>query len=276
MLLQCKNDPLVDTLRKTFRAVPIRVPEARVAPLVVFLLQGGRFHFAGPLQDLVTTRTAARLAELDPKPSPMADLKETRSGDVDVDLGLKILDGFLRGFSVSGCLPAVKAQFAQVVSVSFAFLHVERSAVPLTAIGRVLVDRAFEVQHPLINDALSRVDRPEFFVVDSTIASRDFTITASTKSAAELKLQAAKIQDLVDVSAKVKVTSKSKRELTFAGPQQLPFAFTCCRVNFDKSGGDIRLAPYVGKAAFARPGRANEEPLQNAVPTSHVELVEWE
>lgn len=276
MLWLCKGDPLVNVLRNTFRAQPIRIPEARVTPLIVFALAAGRFQFIGPLADLVSTRTSARLGELKPEPSPMANLKENKSGNVNLDLGLKILDGFLRGFNISGCLPAVSAQFAKAADVSFEFQDVERRAVPLSAIGKALKSRSFEVEHGLIAEAVSKAVRPEFFIVDSTISSRDFSIAASTKTSADFKIKLAKIQEAVDASAKVKVQSKSKRELTFIGPRPLPFAFTCCRVSFDQSGGNIRLAPYVGRAAYARPDQQGEQALRHAVPTPQAGMLEWE
>jgi hypothetical protein len=275
MLLLCKNDPLVDTLHKTFRAQPIRVPEARVTPLVVFLMIDDRFRFVGHLGELLTKRAAAKLGQLQSQVSPMADVISRSSSKIDVDLGIKILEGFLRGFNVSGFLPSVSAKFGTVKLVSFTFHDVVRRWIDGGALADALRLKAFEMQNALVAEYLGPLSASQLFIVDSVIASRDFTIAAEGGGDKAFRLTGADIQGLAELSTGVSLSTTSGRELTFTGPEHLPFAFTCYRAGLDSLGAQPVLAPYAGSGAYARPPTSIEKP-NHAVLAAQPALLEWE
>jgi len=277
MLQLCNRDPLLDALRTTFGAQPIRVPEARVAPLVVFqMAPGARFRYLGRLRELVTSSTAGRLNELKIERARMLDLSGKRSGAVDTKFGLEILEGFLKGFNLLGSLPSISAQFSHVSGVFFQFQDVQRASVSPAAIGSTLRGKVFQVDNALIADALHRARRVEFFIVDSVIESRGFSMAASSEVDVGFELNVAEIQELVSLSAAATVSSNTKRDLVFTSRRHLPFAFTCFRVSFEASGGDVRMSPYVGPGAYARPPNAPEAPPRHAVLTSRPGLLDWD
>ena len=277
MFRLCDHDPLLDELRKTFRAQPIRIPEARIVPLTVFVQSPAGFRFIGYLGELVTRPTAEKLEELKPQPDSLSNVKTKRSGKVTADLGIKILQGFLEGFAISGCLPSLEAQLNMADTISFTFSDVQRLWITPAAIGSVLKARSFELDHALVRDFLTRSHEAQFFVVDSTILSRAFTVTVEEARGAGVSLKVAEIEGIAKGSASVTISQKTARELTFTGSDRLPFAFTCNRVSLDARGGTVKLAPYVGSAAYSTPPVEEEpsEPL-HAVLAARPFMLEWE
>ncbi len=276
MFRLCDHDPLLDELRNIFRAQPIRIPEARIILLTVFVQDSQRFEFIGYLGELVTPATATNLAELKPKPDSMSEVKSRRSGKVKADLGIEILEGFLEGFGISGCLPSLRAQLSRANTVSFAFREVRRLWVSPAAIGGALKARSFEVDNALIRSYLTRGRDVEFFVVDSTIMSRDFTVSVEETRGAGVSLKVAEIEGIAKVGAGVEFTEGMGRELTFTGPEALPFAFTCNRVSFDAREGNVRLAPCAGTAYYSTPPVEEELPEpRHAVLARRPFMLEW-
>ena len=156
MLSLCKGDPLVDALLQTFRAQPIRVPEERIVPLVVFQMEArNRLRYLGQLREMVTPKANKKLAELKTERSGMASLESTRSGSVDIKLGLKVLDGFLRGFGLSSCFPSISTQLSRASNIAFAFQHVRRVGVSPAAVGNGLAEKTFEIDNAVIAGAIS-------------------------------------------------------------------------------------------------------------------------
>src|SRR4051794_40580878 len=110
------QDNLVTTLRDVFHANIVRTPEARIQPLAVVASTKRQSDFRGALLPLLKGRQPIHVAL---QTSRMADVSGKHSRQVSLDLGLQVLEGFLKGFG----LPAagISAKFAGASSVSFVF-----------------------------------------------------------------------------------------------------------------------------------------------------------
>jgi hypothetical protein len=242
---------------------------------VVFTMQGRRFEFIGPLRDLVAADRRGVIEALSPEPSRMADVKNRKSGEVATDLGLKILDGFLQGFQISGALPAVSAEFQRAMTVSFTFANIVRRGFAPSAIGGLLMQETLEIENPVLADLARGSSGAEIFIVDSVIVSNEFAMTAERTSKQAFKVNAVSIADVLDAGLGVAVASRSGRDVTFSGTDALPFAFTCRRASLDASGRTVSLKPYKGSAAYARPGSRSTSEPRAAVLSDDVGLLEW-
>jgi hypothetical protein len=131
------------------------------------------------------------------------------------------------------------------------------------------------MQNALVAEYLGQLSASQLFIVDSVIASRDFTLTAEGGGDKDFRLTGADIQGLAELSTGVSLSTTSGRELTFTGPKHLPFAFTCYRAGLDSLGAQPVLAPYVGSAAYARPPTGIEQP-NHAVLAARPALLEWD
>jgi hypothetical protein len=234
----CKDDFLVKTLREVFGANPIRVPEERIVPMTVLASNGAKTSFRGSLRPLL--RGSPEL-EIETETSVMANLSGKWSKSVNVDVGLKVLDGFLSGIGIPSA--ELTAKFAGAKAVSFSFQDVRRLFVDPGVVGAQLAGKVVADENPAAS-IFFESGGFQFLVIDSTIQSRDFNIRVETKSDNAFALDVPAIKDLVGkVSSSVKVSSSSALDLTFKGQNYLSFAFSCLRLFVDGNGRIASMPP---------------------------------
>src|SRR4051794_29788685 len=159
-----RSDPLVDTLRDTFDANIVRVPEARIQPLRVLAARDGKTTYQGKLTELLKGTAPDELTSAKPANDAMANVSGKKSSKVEVGLGLEILGGFLSGFGVPSA--GIAAKFGGAKEVSFTFGSVSRRYVDPSFIGRALNGQAVDPDNPV--GAIFFGDEPwHLIVVDS-------------------------------------------------------------------------------------------------------------
>lgn len=262
----CGNDPLVNTLRSTFGANPVRVPEERIQPLCALAFRDGKAAFRGALAPLLTGGQNFTVPNSARAQSTMADLSEKRSASVSLSLGLDILGGFLAGFGIPSA--GIHAKFAGATEVAFSFSSVNRDWVDDNWLGRALVGLSLDRQTVA---ARLFTDKPrwDLLVIDSVITSSQFTISVTKSNSDSFAIDIPGIQSLV-ASAKVQVDveSKSQRQVTFRGAKALTFAFTTVRLYVDDHG-NIQSMPPGGDLVVLSVAQ------ENTVPTyglDHIQL----
>jgi hypothetical protein len=139
----CTGDPLLDTLRETFAATPVRIPETRIQPLSALAATSDNASFRGQLEPLLAGRHGLEVPVAE---SPMAALAGKRSRSIRWSVGLKILDGFLQGLGLPGGSLAANMRGAERVSYSFANLL--RRFVDLNQLGQALSGRRIRRTNP--------------------------------------------------------------------------------------------------------------------------------
>src|SRR5262245_58482552 len=93
----CQNDELLKTLLEVFEANIMSVPEERVRPLKVLARLHDKLTFIGELTSLLKGKQDVDVTK---SVSQVADISGKRSREVSSEIGLHILDGFLRGFGL--------------------------------------------------------------------------------------------------------------------------------------------------------------------------------
>ena len=235
----CNDDFLVKTLRGVFGANPIRVPERRLAPLTVLASNGSKTFFRGALAPHLRN---VHSLDVEVMTSTMAVLSGRRSKAVKVDLGLKILDGFLSGLGLPAA--ALTAKFEGAREVSFSFQDVQRLYVDPGAVGANLAGKVLNDENPAATIFFEQERAYQFLVIDSTIQSRDFSIQVESKSTDGFSLDVPAIKDIIGkTSTDVEVSSDSSLALTFKGQQHLSFAFSCLRLYVDGNGRITSMPP---------------------------------
>lgn len=235
----CEGDPLVKTLSEVFGANIVRVPEERIRPLSVVTVCNNRLSFHGELAPLVKDLSAHERGTPGLSTSRMADLSGKRSWKVNTDLGLAILDGFLRGFGVPSA--GIREQFKGATQVCFSFKEVYRTYVDVGWLDGVLAGRAVDKSNPAA--AIFLGESPcELLLIDSVITSSDFSISVDRTRDADFRLDVPAIQQIVaQTRAGVQVSSASNVELTFQGER--PLAFSCVRLHLDSKGCIVAMPP---------------------------------
>jgi hypothetical protein len=274
MLGLCKNDPIVDTLRGVFGANIVRVPDSRVKPLVALAVKDDKTTYWGELGDLLAGGEPPELAALPAAPSRMADIAGKRSSQVSAEIGLNILDGFLRGFGIPSA--GIKAKFSSAKKVSFTFGDVQRRAVSPAAVGNILDGKAVDPDGPA-TELYFGDDPYALVVVDSVITSSDFTISVDESKEGSAGIDVPAIQAAVaDVKAEVAVSSSSSTAITFKGEEHLTFAFTALRFYLD-ADGRIKIVPAgTDMQMFLAPGNAKVRLTPNQFTSDEFAMMEFE
>jgi hypothetical protein len=237
----CEDDPVREALKGVFRnATLVSVPEERIAPLLMVTARKGKFALIGMVSDAVTGDPLAIPPDFI-RPSRMPDLSGKKSRSVNVDLGLKIMEGFLRGFGISA--PQITAKFEGAREVSFSFGNVVNYYVSNVQLGRLLEGRSIDSNNPALEMFFDE-DPPPLLVLNSTVTSSDFTISVEKKRTEDFQLDVPAIQQVVaDLNVGVTVSTSSGLDIKFQGDKDLGFAFTAVRFYLDSDGRIVSMPP---------------------------------
>jgi len=241
--LFCPNDPILELLDEHLQASIVKVPDERIYPLRVIEKTNKKVaKFRGKLENITTISIPE--ADLDEllEDKRMANISGTKSTATNSELGLKILQGFLKGFSAN--VPNLKAHFKDVTKVSFSFENVARKWIDNNLLGRelrdLIIDRANPATAGFFNNPASKL-----LVIDSIITSNDFSIHVEDAVDDSFQFEAAAIQEeLGKLNTKIEVASTSNLSLTFKGTQPLPFAFTTIELKLDSTGKVTKMPAY--------------------------------
>ena len=240
----CKSDSVVKLLRGVFGSNILRVPEERYEPLTVLAAKSKSASFRGRLEPLVQGDPPFAVSADLIVESRVVDLCGSQTRTVKADLGLKILDGFLRGFGLPGL--SLDAHLKVFRKISFHFQDVYRKWVDINTVGGMLAGRRIKRQNPAAAVFFGK-DPYVFLVIDSVIVSRSFGLTVEGGTSGALALDVPAIaQAAAAVNPKVQVSSTSSLEVSFQGQTRLAFAFSCVRFALDQRGGIGALLPTTG------------------------------
>jgi len=230
-LFKACDDPLILAIRQTYDAIPLRMPRSDVAPLCVVASDRHRSDFLGPLQHLLTGDKALT-AKLASARAPSSLRKKSRS--VGIDVGLNLLGGFLAAWGVSSA--EIETKFDGATRVSFRFSDVFRWFIAPTVLSEAVRGRRLRVENKLVANFLGE-NALGFYVIDATITSRDFILRVEETKSGGFKLAVPAIQDIVgQARAGLTVETADELELTFKGPVDMPFAFSCLQFVVDDQG----------------------------------------
>lgn len=262
-------DPTVKKLREIFGANILRVPEERFQPLSVIMRINDKNHWWGD----IVTMVEGDLMDADQliAESQMADVSGHASRSVDIDLGVNILEGFLKGFQLPSS--SIVQHFKGAKTVSFSFRNVNRTYIAPSDLDQLLIGVPLDQSLGATQQALSGNSR--LFVIDSIITSTDFSINIDQVAVAGFQLDIPAIQQLVsEANTEVEVKNLSGTAITFKGNRALTFAFSCLQCQLDDEAR-ITLNPQnLPKQVFGNHGEDSQ--WKHHLLTKDAELLEWE
>jgi hypothetical protein len=272
----CGSDPLLEWIRDTYLAHPVRVPSKRVAPLVAFSRTDGKYGHLGEMARFLVEPARTQLRALKPDTGPVPDVVHHHSRDVDVSLGLDILGGLLSGMGLPVVPTGVSTEIQRHRSLSFFFTEAEHAWIDASALGEILAGSVLEVDNTALTPALRDRKPDALFLIDSVFLSRSFGVSAKRNRSASAKLDVEAFDAaLGSANAKVRVARHDEDALVFEHDDPLAFAFTCLRVTLNEHTGITSIAPYHAPVALARPRAAADRPVKRTLLTAQIGLLEW-
>lgn len=241
----CNDDALVNNLQKVFKANIVRIPEAKMRPLTVLAITPEKPHFWGYLDEFTESPLPNYESAL--QESQMADISGKRTKDVKVEIGLQILDGFLKGFNLPSA--AISSKFTGAKTVSFSFQEVVRYFISPGKIGGILKGQALDIDNG--SNAIFLKKEARLFLIDSVITSKDFSINVEKTNSNDFSLDVPAIQQIIgNANTDVHIESHSGLDLNFHGSTPLAFAFTCIECILD-AAGRISIKPVSSVVNFS-------------------------
>jgi hypothetical protein len=230
----CTSDPLLDFLRSTYDAIPLRVPDSRIRPLLLFTTIGGKMRPLGNLADLATSQTPP-IVMPQPQESDLAAVKNTRSARHSWKIMADFLHPFLTELLQLAALDVdasiqTAAQSAEQTSLSLG--GTRRSFVHPIACAHLLDSGSFRLPAALGPDLGSTGSAP-LYLIDGILRARQFSFSLEQDqhNEAALKLHS----DLLGKVAPERLL-KAGNALTIIGAKPLTFAFTCLQVSAQANG----------------------------------------
>lgn len=255
----CTGDPLLDTLRETFAATPVRTPETRIQPLSAIAATGDSASFRGQLEPLLADRHSLEVPIAE---SPMATLTGKRTRSIRWSVGLKILDGFLQGLGLSGSSIAAKMQGGERVSYSFANLM--RRFVDVNQLGQALSGRRIERANPAAAIFFDH-RKYDLLVIDSAITSNRFSLHVDRAAQSGFFMDLPAMQQLAATAGTgLALESTTGLDLTFQTPTRLTFAFSAVRFYLGPDGSIQSMPPAIPHRALSAAGRGTRLPAGEA------------
>jgi hypothetical protein len=270
----CADDPLLKTLVDTFGANALRIPDTRIQPLGLLSYRDGEASWWGDFED-VLTGGKLKLDKDASDSGPVAQLEKTWSRETNWKVGFNILSGFLSAFGVPG--GELEAHVKGVTEVAFSFSNVRRKWVKVSDIGKGVEGLKFSRSGAATEIFFG--ENPYYpLLITDVITSNEFTMDVDRKSSGGAEVDVDAIKTYVgQLKVGVEVKEASKTRITFAGPEELTFAYTCYPLQVENSGkffigGSAVIASLRG-ALLIDEGSNEPMPLQIGDRPGLVELV---
>jgi hypothetical protein len=227
----CRSDPLLEFIRKTFDAIPLRYPDSRVTPLGVIAVAKSEVRIMGQLANLTD---AAEWKEPSSETVDVPDIAGNISSQFAWKSGLSLLAPFLSHmFDVGqGELSArigTGRDASNGVRVSLA--RAQRTFVAPLVCSRALQLSTFRVPAQFLTD--SGETEVRFHLIDSVLTAREIELSVGENTATNV---VAGLQASLAGKASSNAVRKSKTGVTITGNKRAPFAFTCLEMVLEKDG----------------------------------------
>ena len=240
-MLNCSGDPLENYL-KPFGFSVVLLPRAGIAPLQLAVMKASRrLETIGDVAGVFSTNSV-------PLPAVTSDtalnLAGTRSGSLNVGVGLKLLSG---AFSVLGIPPmGISFGFNRAKKLSFEFADVSVDSIAFADLDRFLADASLIGNAPSVRAML---DADSVHAVLSVLRARTIIINAEGDSGGEAAIDLPGLKDVIGANASVKAANASASKLELTSP--VPLAFGVKAVQLFFANGSLATLKPVDAGSLA-------------------------
>jgi hypothetical protein len=231
MCRRSNPDPLVRLFLDKYRMNLLSVPREKANVGDVYVESGGQMSAPGNVANLFTGKFKLPAVT---KNERLAALAAERSAEIEVSVGLKLLQGFLAALGAAASIGDVGASYqrANARTVRFRISDATREAVDSTAFGKSLIDQELDEKHPFV------APKNRYFVTTAVIRAKQIALFAQDdmKQAVDVGLDAAALK-LLETKAGVKLTRHTQGEATWEGPRALALAVELVELVWNEKKG---------------------------------------
>ena len=236
----CKSDPVLDFIRDTYDATPLKIPDTRINPLTLLTNEKRRVRYLGHIKDVA----GKAWKELRPVSQKLPDISEVESRKLSWSIAIDLLNPFLAQSlipTLTDTMTSLKAFRSTSVCVSIN--GVRRHFISPIRVAKLLESDPIDLR--TINSS------GPFYLVDSILVARKITLNMNCPSAVEV---ATKLENALSGKFSTDAILRSQSCVSIAGNKFVPFAFTCFQLQIDESGLASRIefpssgGPQIGVA----------------------------
>lgn len=240
MRLLCKEkDPIQRIIKDNLHAQAVRVPNEEVIPLTIIENKNGTTKKRGSLVNILFDKSSFDLSDKDFEKKYMSNLSGQKTNKASIDIGLKILEGFLQGFGFN-ISSGLSVEFSGISTISFSFENVYKVFIDNGLLGEKLQKQRIDKHNPSSAIYFGK-SKSELVVIDSIITSNNFTVNIEDTDTTMTKFNIDKIKNLLQLGVDLKIEETDKTSIRFKREKALPFAFTCLKIDIDNEGRIIKL-----------------------------------
>lgn len=227
----CESDPLMEFIRNTYDAIPLKLPDPRVKVLSLFTVVEKRIRYLGDLADLTpsTGRTLPRADEND-----IPDISKKSSRSLSWEVALDLLGPFLANLLALTQVD-VEASFksAQKGSDGLRLLLARAKRSFIHPIACASIFERDTIRLPAGLDSELGIDKSKpLYIIDSILSAREITLMLEGSNATD---DAVKVETGLVGKVSAENVLRRKSELSITGTRRATFAFTCLKLNVDSS-----------------------------------------
>jgi hypothetical protein len=260
----CRSDPLLEFIRATYGAIPLRVPDERFQPLGLFTTQDKRARFLGTLSDLATDPAWSA-----PKSSnsDLGELSAKSSNQMGWSAAADLLGPFISnvlGVDLAPVKADLKGASQETEGVRIAIGSTRRTMVNPLAIARAIGKETHRLPSN-IEDNFGDEYGPALYVIDCVFVARELSLELVGSNANNA---AASLEAKLLAKAKASQMLRASSKLTITGSTRTPFAFTCLRVQPNRER-------YIDTVMLGdQSPRLNATPVDSLAMVTHADLGE--
>ena len=225
----------------------IKLPRAGIEPLDVL----GRDRVVQPLGTAGQFWGDPASLPQPTGPQPTAFASGVESDDLELKLGLNVLQNALAGLGIKVLDGGkLEASYRNSKSLKFKIDKPFSVSIELLALSNYLKDRTLDWSNDLVKRYFLDEDR-DVFIITEVLKSQNFSITATDAQNAKVDVDVSLLKGAVSGNVNIQpVKSDSTQELQFAGDTPITFGFKCIKVRFHEGTWKLRDVDPAGALSF--------------------------
>lgn len=233
----CKSDPLLKFIRDSYNAIPMKMPDARIAPLALFTVLGKRIRFLGNIASLSGD---PNWVPPEPEAAKLPNVELASSRKLSFGTAVSFVKPFL-GELLDLSDVNLDSDFSlsrkKNDGVKIAIGKANRFYIHPLKLGRLFERIAFQLP-TAFEPGIGQVNNKPLYLVDSVLKANELILLSDGESSSKglAKLEAALLGKLSG-----DYCIRSNTRLTINGFRSTPFALTCLRASVDTQNRITKL-----------------------------------
>jgi hypothetical protein len=230
------TDPLLRAFLDTYKVNLLTIPRegAEVGDAYV-AGKDGNTSMPGKLRFLLTPEIQMPKMSHEEKLTAIVG-KRTRA--LDLDVGLKLLEGFLSAIGADIDIGTIKAEYQgkRVGSVRFELKDATRESVDAFEFGKALIPCQLNAAHPFVQEG------NQYYAVVGVLRSRSITVRSEDANTNKVEVGMGALKSAVGIDNKLDVKRDAAGEITYEGRVPLAFGVELVEMRYDNALNKFFLA----------------------------------